>query len=87
MAGNFITITLYCKGTLPDQSKFSANGVNLQVELVYNFGTTRCSLQFPLWGEIDPIESHVQMSERKVEISLRKKGAASWPQLVYKETK
>uniref|UniRef100_A0A914V1Z8 Cysteine and histidine-rich domain-containing protein 1 n=1 Tax=Plectus sambesii TaxID=2011161 RepID=A0A914V1Z8_9BILA len=81
--GSNIVITIYSKGTLPDKTEISASTLSLKGSIVYNFGQTVFPLDYNLWGEVDPEASTVTITERKVEICLRKKEPINWPRLQF----
>jgi len=84
--GGFVHVNLYCKGTIPNNSAFACNGLLLNASVTYGNGKKESTFDFELFGEIDVENSHVLVSERKVEMVLKKVAETiSWPMLRYEK--
>lgn len=78
-----VHINIYCKGTLPNQSFFESDGLNLNAHITYDYGGSKKRIDYSLFGEILPLDSKVIINERKVEIILKQVGVQDWPKLSY----
>uniref|UniRef100_A0A1I8AT20 Cysteine and histidine-rich domain-containing protein 1 n=1 Tax=Steinernema glaseri TaxID=37863 RepID=A0A1I8AT20_9BILA len=80
-SGSFCHVNLYCKGAIPAQSKFESNGFLLKACVTYANGQKESAFDFDLFGEIEVENSEIVISERKVEMVLKKVEPVSWPKL------
>ena len=75
---SFVTISIFCKTSLPTESFFEANKVKLCAKVAFDGGKSIFEKVFMLNGIVDPLKSNVQMLGSKVEINLRKSTIGSW---------
>ncbi|CAI4223198.1 unnamed protein product [Auanema sp. JU1783] len=78
-----VTVNIYSKGTIPEESSISSDGQVLRVHLKHGFGLKETDLLYELWGRVNVENSKAIIGERKVEIKLKQEGVAGWPRLRY----
>lgn len=81
--GGLVHINIYCKSSLPSQCCFEADRLNLRGHITYEYGNKETDIDYELFGEIIPDQSHVIINERKIEIVLKQDGPGNWPKLRY----
>uniref|UniRef100_A0A915EFX4 Immediate early response 3-interacting protein 1 n=1 Tax=Ditylenchus dipsaci TaxID=166011 RepID=A0A915EFX4_9BILA len=79
----YIHVNIYCRGAIPETSRFESDGLVVRVHLVHGFGDKETQLDYELFGEIIAEESVVVVGERKVELQLKQASVEGWPQLRY----
>lgn len=79
--GGFITVSVFCKVTMPDKSWVKANKVACQINLCFDGGKSHFQESLTLRGVIDPSKSSVKMLGTKVEINLKKMEPEKWASL------
>lgn len=61
-----VTVNIYCKGALPDETTVHTDGQLLRIALSHGFGCKETSIIYDLFGRIIPDDSKVVVGERKV---------------------
>ncbi|GAB1608782.1 cysteine and histidine-rich domain-containing protein 1-like [Argonauta hians] len=82
--GGKVMLTIYAKLAHPLQSKIRANQVSCDISLKYEAGQFSFDKQLELCGIIDPDQSEVEFTEKKVEIKLHKVDSSAWASLELK---
>ena len=65
-SSGFVTVNVYCRGALPDETKVLTDGQLLRISLKHGFGSKETNIIYDLFGRIVPDESKVVVGERKV---------------------
>ncbi|CAD5112612.1 DgyrCDS1825 [Dimorphilus gyrociliatus] len=79
--GSNITISVYCKMTVPEKTEIKVNQVVCHVKVVFDKGVSQFEQKFNLKGIINPAKSSVKLMGPKVEITLCKAEPGSWSTL------
>ncbi|CAI5438671.1 unnamed protein product [Caenorhabditis angaria] len=82
-SNGFVTVNIYCRGTIGKESRLQTDGHVLKANLVHGFGTKETALEYDLWDEVIVEESRAVIGERKVEIVLKQKYSTGWPRLKF----
>lgn len=61
-----VTVNVYCKGALPEETTVRTDGQLLRIALKHGFGSKETNLIYDLFGRVIPEESKFIVGERKV---------------------
>ncbi|CAE1232568.1 CHORDC1 [Acanthosepion pharaonis] len=81
--GTMVTVTIYAKMMLPEESFIETNQVICNIFIKYDGGKKAFSKKIVLGGVIDCSQSEVRITCNKVEINLRKADSSAWTALEY----
>jgi len=76
-----VCLSIFAKVSMPELTIVKANRVCLEVEVVYDGGSSKFAKKYVLRETIDPAKSQVKLLGTKVEINMKKASAFSWPSL------
>ncbi|KAI6203797.1 hypothetical protein M3Y94_00597800 [Aphelenchoides besseyi] len=78
-----VHINVYCKNSMPSDCVLETDGLMLKAFITHGFGTKKSEIEWHLFGRVDPNESRVNFTERKIEVILKQASTTSWPRLRY----
>lgn len=81
-----VTISVYAKVADPTKTFVEVNQVSAKLHIVFDAGKSQFDKLFVLRGVIDPSRSSVNLLGTKVEVTMKKAEAGSWPSLELPET-
>lgn len=81
----FVTLTVYAKTCLPENTYVEVNRVSARVLVTYDKGNSVFEQELELHGVIDVEKSKLSLLGPKVEVMFRKAEPGSWPSLEVKQ--
>ncbi|XP_059820586.1 cysteine and histidine-rich domain-containing protein 1a [Hypanus sabinus] len=78
--GGQVTITIYSKNAIPEQSYVEANSTVLNIHIIFE-RDQKFEQRLNLWGVIDVSKSQMSMTPVKVEITMKKAEPVLWSRL------
>ncbi|XP_065838237.1 cysteine and histidine-rich domain-containing protein 1-like [Oscarella lobularis] len=84
-SGGWVTLCIYAKNALPDETRFDANSTVLKAHVVYEFGQKSVDYSWNLFGVIDPQKSSASLLGTKIELKLKKASATNWRTLEHRK--
>ncbi|XP_032878332.1 cysteine and histidine-rich domain-containing protein 1 isoform X1 [Amblyraja radiata] len=78
--GGQITITIYAKNSIPEQSYVEANSTVLNIHILFE-RDEKFEQRLNLWGVIDVSRSQMSMTSAKIEITMKKAEPVLWARL------
>jgi hypothetical protein len=84
---SLVTITVYAKGCMPDDTEMSVNETTVSGHITHGYGATVFPLHLNLWREINVKQSKMIITPSKVEIALVKADPGHWTRLQFDAAK